>query len=293
MLKTFASAAALCTVATAYSPFLVNSLSTHQPIGNNEGQTNYYRIAFDVTSSNGGANSSATCQTFWGDNSWTEPEAYSVAVPTGKWIDCDSSDFRFKLFPYFSIGNFSLAIQQNFTDTAIKQEITANGTTHISNSTSWFNCKINPIEVMYLQHAQGDCNMASNASAYSIPVESAEACTSGKATTMFEVSGSFENAGESILLIGSIPELGGWDTSKAIALSNLDAESAGAPSFGGRFDIAEGTTFEYKYIMQEADGSRSWECCENREFTVPADSACSEQSVDVGWFRGGGTAVYK
>ena len=129
--------------------------------------------------------------------------------------------------------------------------------------------------------------MASNASAYSIPVESAEACTSGKATTIFEVSGSFENVGESILLIGSIPELGGWDTSKAIALSNLDAESAGAPSFGGRFDIAEGTTFEYKYIMQEADGSRSWECCENREFTVPADSACSDQSVDVGWFRGG------
>jgi hypothetical protein len=119
MIKTFfAAAAALCSLATAYSPFLVKSLSTHQPIGNNEGQVNYYRIQFNVSTCNGGVESSTTCASFWGDNSWTEPEAYSMAVPTGKWIACDSSDFRFQLFPQFSIGNFSLAVQQNFTDAA-------------------------------------------------------------------------------------------------------------------------------------------------------------------------------
>lgn len=116
MKKTLALATALSPLALGYSPFLVDSLSTHQPIGNNEGEVNFYRIQFDVSSSNGGAESSTTCQTSWGDNSWANTEAYSLNVPTGKWIDCDSSDFQFQLFPYFSIGNFSLAVQQNFTD---------------------------------------------------------------------------------------------------------------------------------------------------------------------------------
>lgn len=118
MWKTIGSAAVFCSLAAAYSPFLITNLNTHQPNGNPDGQVNYYRIQFDVSSSNGGADSSTTCQTSWGDNSWLQAEAYSVAVPTGKWIACRTNDFRFQLFPYFSIGNFSLAVQQNFTDAA-------------------------------------------------------------------------------------------------------------------------------------------------------------------------------
>lgn len=119
MWKTVVLPAAFCSLAVAYSPLVIKNLNTHQPIGNPDGQTNYYRIQFDVMSSNGGANSSATCQTSWGDNSWLQTEPYSMAVPTGKWIACGANDdFRFQLFPYFSIGNFSLAIQQNFTDAA-------------------------------------------------------------------------------------------------------------------------------------------------------------------------------
>ena len=99
----------------AYSPFLVKPLSTHQPNGNPDGQVNYYNIAFTVSSLNGG-NSTGECSTFWGDNGYTEQEAYSVNVPTGSWIECGASEFSFQLFPYFSIGNFTLAIQQNYTD---------------------------------------------------------------------------------------------------------------------------------------------------------------------------------
>jgi hypothetical protein len=116
MWKIVGSAAAFCSLAAAYSPLVIKNLNTHQPNGNPAGQTNYYRIQFDVSSSNGGAESSATCQTSWGDNSWLQTEAYSMAVPTGKWIACGANDFRFQLFPYFSIGNFSLGVQQNFTD---------------------------------------------------------------------------------------------------------------------------------------------------------------------------------
>ncbi|KAH0309285.1 starch-binding domain-like protein, partial [Aureobasidium melanogenum] len=260
------------------------------PIGNPDGQTNYYRIQFDVTSLNGGANSSATCQTSWGDNSWLQTESYSMAVPTGKWIACGTNDFRFQLFPYFSIGNFSLAVQQNFTDAATNQEIFATAKTHMSNSTSTLSCDINPEEVMYQQHAHGDCNMASNGSVV-LQVE-AEACNSRDATTIFEVSGSFDNSGEEIVLVGSIPELGNWSPTQAVSMSVTNPQSAGAPTFGARLEIAEGTSFEYKYIMQESDGSgKTWECCENRVYTVPVNSACSEISVGSDWFRGGGSPV--
>ena len=79
------------------------------------GQVNYYHIRFDVSSANGPANnSSGTCYTFWGDNQYLSKNAYSENVPVDEWISCDGSDFSFKLFPYFSIGNFSLAVQQSF-----------------------------------------------------------------------------------------------------------------------------------------------------------------------------------
>lgn len=176
---------------------------------------------------------------------------------------------------------------------SLHQEIVANGTIHITNSTSAFNCNINPNEVMYIQHAHGDCSMAANASAFSIPITSAEACTSGKATAIFEVTGDFESSGGDILLVGSIPELGSWTPSKAIPLSVINPESSGVPTFGGRIDVPVGTDFEFKYIMREADGSETWECCENRAVTVPADSACSEITTGSSpdWFRGGGDAV--
>lgn len=106
----------LCSNATAAdTPFELYPLGTHQPIGNNEGQTNYYHIFFTVTSLNDGENSTAYCETSWSDNTWVDTTAYSVYVPTGSWIACDNTAFSFQLFPYFAIGNFSIAIQQNCT----------------------------------------------------------------------------------------------------------------------------------------------------------------------------------
>lgn len=143
---------------------------------------------------------------------------------------------------------------------------------------------------MYQQHAHGDCNMASNGSV-SLQVE-AGACNSRDATTIFEVSGSFDKSGEEIVLVGSIPELGNWSPTEAVAMSVTNPQSAGAPTFGARLEIAEGTSFEYKYIMQQGDGSdKTWECCENRVYTVPANSACSEIKIGSEWFRSGGSPV--
>lgn len=118
-LSLMATLIAAAHTAAAYSPFVIKPLTTHQPIGNNEGETNFYSISFTVSSCNGaeGANSTATCQQSWGDNSWAQSADYSLYVPTGEWIACgQDSEFSFQLFPYFAIGNFTLAVQQNFTD---------------------------------------------------------------------------------------------------------------------------------------------------------------------------------
>lgn len=117
----FTAIIALTATASAYSPFIVSDLISHQPNGNPDGQTNYYRIAFLVNSLNSGKVQSGYCAKFWGDNSWAQEQAYSVNVPTGQWTACDSSEgkydgtapFMFKLFPLFSIGNFSLAIKED------------------------------------------------------------------------------------------------------------------------------------------------------------------------------------
>lgn len=106
--------------AAAWSPFLVPTMLSHQPIGSLPGEVNYYRIAFDVRSKNSGSTKSGYCAKFWGDNSELDPEPYSVYVPVDQWIQCDSavdtydsdSAFQFKLFPYFSIGNFSLEVKE-------------------------------------------------------------------------------------------------------------------------------------------------------------------------------------
>jgi len=103
---------------SSYTPFIIAPLTTHQPNGAADGDTDYYNIQFTVNSTNAGSDSSGTCSDFWGDNGSQNQEAYSVGVPTGEWIACSGSgEFAFQLYPYFSIGNFTLGIQQNFTDT--------------------------------------------------------------------------------------------------------------------------------------------------------------------------------
>ena len=104
-------------ITASYSPFSISPITTHQPNGNPDGQVNYYHINFTVSSTNDAAGpTSAICTKTWSDNAWTQPQAYSVNVPTGSWMACSPSSYSFQLYPYFSIGNFTLGVQQNFTD---------------------------------------------------------------------------------------------------------------------------------------------------------------------------------
>lgn len=170
------------------------------------------------------------------------------------------------------------------------------GSLHVTNATaSQYSCDIVASEVKYIQHAHGDCSIPSNASAYSIPVtSSAPVPTCGVADivkTTFVATYSATAAGQNVYVVGSIAELGSWKPSAAVLLHSDDTSVAWA-SYTAAVNIAAGTSFEYKYIVQDADGRETWECCENRVGSIAAGT-CGEASVgnNPDYFRGGGNVV--
>ncbi|KAK4498647.1 hypothetical protein PRZ48_009157 [Zasmidium cellare] len=76
--------------------------------------------------------------------------------------------------------------------------------------------------------------------------------------------------GENVFIVGSISQLGNWDTSNAIALSAANYTSTNNLWFVTVNNLPVGTTFQYKYIRKESDGSIQWESDPNRSYTVPA-----------------------
>lgn len=69
--------------------------------------------------------------------------------------------------------------------------------------------------------------------------------------------------GETIHIVGSIPELGNWDTDKC-------TEAMMCPNYPEWFlhvSVPAGTTFSFKFIKKDANGNVTWESNENRVFT--------------------------
>ncbi|KAI0366013.1 glycoside hydrolase [Pilatotrama ljubarskyi] len=81
--------------------------------------------------------------------------------------------------------------------------------------------------------------------------------------------------GENIFVVGSIPQLGSWNPANAIALS-----SASYPTWTVSVSVPAGTTFEYKFIRKETDGSVVWESDPNRSDTAPASGT---QTITTSW----------
>ncbi|WP_245674338.1 carbohydrate-binding module family 20 domain-containing protein [Actinoplanes rectilineatus] len=71
--------------------------------------------------------------------------------------------------------------------------------------------------------------------------------------------------GQNIFVTGNQGALGSWAPAGAVALS-----SAAYPVWSATVALAAGTTFEYKYLRKNADGSVTWESGANRTATVPA-----------------------
>ncbi|PPQ83160.1 hypothetical protein CVT25_005407 [Psilocybe cyanescens] len=81
--------------------------------------------------------------------------------------------------------------------------------------------------------------------------------------------------GQNIFVVGSISQLGTWAPASAIALS-----SASYPVWTATVSLPAGTTFEYKFIRKNTDGSVTWESDPNRQATVGTLGA---QTLTTSW----------
>lgn len=69
--------------------------------------------------------------------------------------------------------------------------------------------------------------------------------------------------GETVEVTGNVSQLGNWDTDDAIALSATSYTSSNPLWFGVVY-FPPGTTFEYKLIKLESDGTVTWESGNNK-----------------------------
>ncbi|KAJ5892334.1 uncharacterized protein N7473_008562 [Penicillium subrubescens] len=88
--------------------------------------------------------------------------------------------------------------------------------------------------------------------------------------------------GENIFITGSISQLSSWSTSSAIALSASSYTSSN-PLWTVAIDLPAGTTFEYKLIKKETDGSIIWESDPNRSYTVPTGCSGLTATASATW----------
>lgn len=86
----------------------------------------------------------------------------------------------------------------------------------------------------------------------------------GQSTAAFGVQAT-TRWGESLHVVGSVPQLGSWDPAAAVPLS-----SAEYPLWRGQVTLPGGTAFEYKYLRKTEDGGVVWESGANRTATAAA-----------------------
>ncbi|KAI0491041.1 carbohydrate-binding module family 20 protein [Xylaria cf. heliscus] len=88
--------------------------------------------------------------------------------------------------------------------------------------------------------------------------------------------------GQTIKIVGSIPELGNWDVASAPAMSAAKYTDANH-LWTITMNLAPGNSFEYKFINVAASGAVTWENDPNRKYTIPSGGCESALSVGTTW----------
>ncbi|MFG2825424.1 carbohydrate-binding module family 20 domain-containing protein [Kitasatospora sp. NPDC048365] len=111
----------------------------------------------------------------------------------------------------------------------------------------------------------------------------AHAAGSGDATVTFKLNATTDY-GDTVLLAGSSPELGAWDTAKAVPLTT---DARAYPTWSATVRITPGGSVQYKYLKRTAAGDLTWENTPNRSLTPPQ----GETALDDRWNVATGTPV--
>jgi alpha-amylase len=82
--------------------------------------------------------------------------------------------------------------------------------------------------------------------------------------TTFEVQAT-TTWGQNVFVVGSLPAVGSWDPARAVPLS-----SAAYPVWRGTVALPPSTSYQYKYIKKNPDGTVTWESDPDRSASTPA-----------------------
>ncbi len=107
-------------------------------------------------------------------------------------------------------------------------------------------------------------------------VLAARPCTSSEAIRVdFTVNGFSTVPGQDLYVVGSVPELGSWDTTKAVKLNYVSSSQWSGPVF---FFASKGAAIQYKYIWKQG-GTTTYEGGSNRNYTVPTSGSGSRNDT--------------
>jgi len=124
----------------------------------------------------------------------------------------------------------------------------------------------------------GTGSTSSTSSAASSTTSSCVTATSVAVTFNEIVTTTF---GQTIKIVGSVAELGNWNTGSAVALS-ADQYTSSNHLWHVTVNFAPGTVIQYKFINVASSGTVSWEADPNRAYTVPATCATTA-TVGTTW----------
>ena len=104
------------------------------------------------------------------------------------------------------------------------------------------------------------CSATSAQGTYTTPTATAPLppCTTVSSVAITFNAVESTTFGETVLLAGSISQLGSWNMAKAVPLSAIDYRSE-YPRWFVTVTLPAGTTFQYKFIKQESSGSITYE----------------------------------
>ena len=88
--------------------------------------------------------------------------------------------------------------------------------------------------------------------------------------------------GESVYIVGSISQLGSWNTTSAVPLS-ASGYTSSSPLWTATVSLPAGASFTYKFITKQSDGSFVWESDPNRSYTVPTGCSGLTATVSTTW----------
>jgi hypothetical protein len=100
---------------------------------------------------------------------------------------------------------------------------------------------------------------ATSATSCGVPISTVAVSFNSKTVT---------SVGQTIKVVGSISQLGSWNTGSAPGLS-ADKYTASSPLWSTTINLPAGTSYEYKFIRVESNGAVTYESGANRLYTVP------------------------